>query len=211
MISCRCADLKPVHIHCPCNLCSGRAVLLQTLNCPMKLLLNSLSTIINLQIVSLRLPYKKYWQVGKFGVLMQNEFWHYFNLADCSLQHMKLCSFIILAAFKFGVTDPICQIAKSHRQNFSIYGMSWSDFRTCYNACTIVRPMCCLTHQLGRRRCGVFSVMKWTTYNAWHATSIYGYNRNINAHECLHYVNISLFGLNKSPKTMCVTNAKSTV
>jgi len=124
MISCRCADLKPVHIHCPCNLCSGRAVLLQTLNCPMKLLLNSLSTIINLQIVSLRLPYKKYWQVGKFGVLMQNEFWHYFNLADCSLQHMKLCSFIILAAFKFGVTDPICQIAKSHRQNFSIYGMS---------------------------------------------------------------------------------------
>jgi len=25
---------------------------------------------------------------------------------------MKLCSFIILAAFKFGVMDPICQIAK---------------------------------------------------------------------------------------------------
>ena len=41
---------------------------------------------------------------------MQNEFWRYFNLADCSLQHMKLCSFIILVAFKFGVMDQICQI-----------------------------------------------------------------------------------------------------
>jgi len=39
---------------------------------------------------------------------MQNEFWHYFNLADCSLQHMKLCS--LLAAFKFGIMDPIRQI-----------------------------------------------------------------------------------------------------
>ena len=48
----------------------------------------------------------------KFGVLMQNELWRYFNLADCSLQYMRLCSFIILAAFKFGVMDPICQIAK---------------------------------------------------------------------------------------------------
>ena len=38
--------------------------------------------------------------------------WHYFNLVDCSLQHMKLCTFIILAEFKFGVMDPICQIAK---------------------------------------------------------------------------------------------------
>ena len=48
----------------------------------------------------------------KFGVLMQHEFWRYFNLVDCSLQHMKLCSFIILAAFKFGVMDLIRQIAK---------------------------------------------------------------------------------------------------
>jgi len=46
----------------------------------------------------------------KFGVLMQNQFWRYFNLADCSLQYMKLCSFIILAAFKFGVMDPNRQI-----------------------------------------------------------------------------------------------------
>ena len=43
---------------------------------------------------------------------MQNEFWHYFNLANCSLQHMKLCTFIILAAFKFGAMDPIRRIAK---------------------------------------------------------------------------------------------------
>ena len=43
---------------------------------------------------------------------MQNEFWRYFNLADCSVQHMKLCTFIILAAFKFGVMDLIRQIAK---------------------------------------------------------------------------------------------------
>ena len=43
---------------------------------------------------------------------MQNEFWRNFNLADCSLQHMKLCSFIILVAFKFGVIDLIRQIAK---------------------------------------------------------------------------------------------------
>jgi len=35
-----------------------------------------------------------------------------FNLADCSMQHMKLCTFIILAAFKFGDMDPICQIVK---------------------------------------------------------------------------------------------------
>ena len=45
-------------------------------------------------------------------VLMQNEFWHYFNLVDCSLQHMKLCTFIILAEFKFGIMDPIRQIDK---------------------------------------------------------------------------------------------------
>jgi len=41
---------------------------------------------------------------------MQNEFWRYFNLVGCSLQHMKLCSFIILAAFKFGIMDQIRQI-----------------------------------------------------------------------------------------------------
>jgi len=54
---------------------------------------------------------------------MQNEFWRYFNLADCSLQHMKLCTFIILVAFKFGIMDPIRQIAKlKSSPNFSIYG-----------------------------------------------------------------------------------------
>ena len=43
---------------------------------------------------------------------MQNEFWCYINLAACSLLHMKLCSFTILAAFKFSVMDPIRHIAK---------------------------------------------------------------------------------------------------
>ena len=46
----------------------------------------------------------------KFIFLMQNKFWRYFNLADYSLQHMKLCSFMILAVFKFGVMDPNHQI-----------------------------------------------------------------------------------------------------
>ena len=31
------------------------------------------------------------------------------------MQHMKLCSFLILVAFKFGIMDPI-------HQNFSVYG-----------------------------------------------------------------------------------------
>ena len=43
---------------------------------------------------------------------MRNEFLHNFNLADCSLQQMKLCSFIILAAFKFGVVNLIREIIK---------------------------------------------------------------------------------------------------
>ena len=43
---------------------------------------------------------------------MQNEFWRYFNLAYCSVQHMKLCTFIILAAFKFDDMDLIRQIVK---------------------------------------------------------------------------------------------------
>jgi len=42
----------------------------------------------------------------------ESKIWRYFNLADCSLQHMKLCTFIILAVFKFGVMDLIRQITK---------------------------------------------------------------------------------------------------
>ena len=38
--------------------------------------------------------------------------WILVNLADCSVQCMKLCTFIILVEFKFGIMDPICQIAK---------------------------------------------------------------------------------------------------
>ena len=40
------------------------------------------------------------------------KFWRYFNLADSSVQHMKLCTFIILAEFKFSNMDPIRQIVK---------------------------------------------------------------------------------------------------
>ena len=60
-----------------------------------------------------------------------NELWLYFNLADCSLQHMKLYSFIILAKFKFGVMDLIRQIAKlKSSPKFSVYGIFF-----CFLAC----------------------------------------------------------------------------
>ena len=50
----------------------------------------------------------------KFGVLMQNEFWRNFNLADCSLQHMKLFSFIILVAGS-------CFFKREHAASITVY------------------------------------------------------------------------------------------
>ena len=60
---------------------------------------------------------------------MPNEFWRYFNLAGCSVQHMKLCTFNI-GGFLIGcyrLDSPNCLVNVDHHQNFSVYGKQFQN------------------------------------------------------------------------------------